>query len=495
MEVTEITKLRREVLTRLARYTYEGSLVDRVYEILYQVVTEDTPRYRCCVHKERAVLKNRICMALGLPTGINIIEASKIALKEPVDKDLPIIDVLPEACTQCPVEKYMVTDVCRHCLTHKCMNSCPKGAIAVYQKRAYIDHAKCIECGKCKQACPYGAIIEITRPCERACALGAIHPGADKKASMDKKICVECGACRSACPFGAIDERSCIVQLIQKIKSGAKVYALLAPSFVTQFGLKTKPGQIVAAFKALGFAAVKEVAVGADMTVLYEAKEYLDKVPTEINFMTNSCCPAFVGLVEKHAANLVNHISTTASPMVACGKKIKAEDKDAVTVFVGPCITKKIEARKYPEAIDYVLTFEEALCMLQGIGIAPASLPEEEFHTEASACGSSFPLRAGVGSAVAEAVHKMSGADVKAYYTCGLVNCVEGLKAIEEGKLDATYFEGMSCDKGCINGPGALAEPGITNVFLKKFVDAAPIKDSADNEEAQKGVAEVDMER
>ena len=164
MELTEVTKFRRAVLTGLARFTWQGTLPEHIYDILYSVVTEDSPRVRCCVHKERAVLKNRINMALGLTVGLNIVEASKIALTEPVNKALPIIDVLPEACDQCPIDKFLVTDACRHCVAHKCMNKCPKKAITIHQNRAYIDKTKCIECGMCKKVCPYGAIIEISRP-------------------------------------------------------------------------------------------------------------------------------------------------------------------------------------------------------------------------------------------------------------------------------------------------------------------------------------------
>lgn len=249
MELTEVTKFRRAVLTGLAKFTWQGTLPEHVYDILYSVVTEDGPRVRCCVHKERAVLKNRINMALGLTVDLNIVEASTRALAEPVNKELPIIDVLPEACDQCPIDKFLITDACRHCVAHKCMNKCPKQAISIHQNRAYIDKSKCIECGMCKKVCPYGAIIEVSRPCERACPLDAITAGADRKAKIDTQKCVQCGACRSACPFGAIDERSSIVQLIQTIKSGQQVYALLAPSFIGQLGFKVTPEQIVAAIK------------------------------------------------------------------------------------------------------------------------------------------------------------------------------------------------------------------------------------------------------
>lgn len=494
MELTEVAKLRREVLTRLAKYTFEGNLIDHVYDILYQVVTEDTQRYRCCVHKERAVLKNRICMALGLKTGINIIEASKIALAEPVDTTLPIIDVLPEACTQCPIEKFLVTDACRHCIAHKCMNSCPKKAISIHQNRAYINKDTCIECGKCKSVCPYGAIIEISRPCERACALDAIHPGENRKAELDKDKCVDCGTCRSACPFGAIDERSSIVQLIQTIKSEKKVCIMLAPSFVTQFGIKVLPGQIISALKQIGFAEVVEVAIGADMTTIYEAEEFMHKIPEKQAFMTNSCCPSLVNLIHKHLPELSDNISTTISPMVACGRMVKLNNPEMITVFVGPCISKKLEARRYADAVDFVLTYEELDCLIKGAGIEIEKLDNIEFRSEASKLGQSFPLHKGVENAVAETVKECGGNEVKAVYCSGLLECKEMLKKIAKGEIDANYFEGMSCSKGCIDGPGALADAGITNVFMKKFITAGAVEKVKDSKIAGISVQKVEME-
>ena len=137
MELTAVAQLRRMVLEHLSRYTWNNELPDHVYDIL-QEVREDTPRYRCCVYKERAVLKNRIDMALGQECSSNIIEAAKLTLNEPERTDLPIIDVLPAACDQCPIDAYYVTDMCRHCITHKCMNNCPKKAITIIQDLSLI---------------------------------------------------------------------------------------------------------------------------------------------------------------------------------------------------------------------------------------------------------------------------------------------------------------------------------------------------------------------
>ena len=330
MELTAVAQLRRMVLEHLARYTWEDRLKESVYDIL-QEVREDTPRYRCCVCKERAVLKNRIDMALGQTCDQNIIEASKRTMRNDIDKTLPVIDVLPAACDQCPIDAYYVTDACRHCITHKCMNNCPKKAISIIQDRAFIDRTKCVECGRCKQVCPYGAIIEIHRPCVRACALGAITIGEDRKAKIDHEMCVECGACRAACPFGAIDERSSIVPVIMNIKTGSKVIAMVAPSIVGQFGLKVKPDQIYTALKMAGFSDVVEVAIGADIVSVEEAEEYIEKVPEKQAFMTSSCCPAFVKIVKKYVGDAADNISHTVSPMVATGRWLKEQYPDAVT--------------------------------------------------------------------------------------------------------------------------------------------------------------------
>ncbi len=481
MELTAVAQLRRMVLEHLSRYTWNDELVDHVYDIL-QEVREDTPRYRCCVYKERAVLKNRINMALGQECKTNIIEASKLTLNEPERKDLPFIDVLPAACDQCPIDAYHVTDMCRHCIAHKCMNNCPRKAITLVQNRAFIDKTKCVECGRCKQVCPYGAIIEIHRPCVRACALGAVSIGEDRKAIIDHEICVSCGACRNACPFGAIDERSNIVRVITSIKSGKEVIALVAPSIVGQFGLKVTMGQVYSALKAAGFADVVEAGLGADITSVKEAEEYIAKVPSEHNYMTSSCCPAFVKLIKTQIPQAAAKVSETASPMISTGLYIKGQRPDAVTVFIGPCIAKKNEAREHNEIIDYVLTFEEAMCMLEGKDIKIAEQPVDQYEREASKLGLGFPLTAGVTAAVQDTVAAMGGQVRQAHYASGLDNCLQAVKDAEAGKLDCSYLEGMACPNGCLDGPGTVGDFRITKVALSKYATAAPNQQAVNTE-------------
>ncbi len=480
MELTAVAQLRRMVLEHISRYTWNGELPERVYEILDEV-REDTPRYRCCVYKERAVLKNRIDMALGQPADEHIVSAARKTLEEAERLDLPVIDVLPVACDQCPIETYFVTDACRHCIAHKCMNNCPKKAISLVQNRAFIDRTKCVECGRCKQVCPYGAIIEIHRPCVRACGLQAVSIGSDKKAVIDHEKCVACGACRNACPFGAIDERSSIVRVIMEIKRKHNVIAMVAPSIAGQFGFKITMGQIYAALKKAGFAEIVEVGVGADITSVKEAEEYMEKVPARQEFMTSSCCPAFVRLVKQHVQEAAGNVSETDSPMVSCARWVKKTYPDAVTVFIGPCIAKKAEGRMHYDVVDYVMTFEELLCMLEGKDIYFQDVEAGKYERDASRLGLGFPLTAGVTAAVKGAVEEIGGTVRAAHYASGLDNCLADVRAAAAGRLDCSYLEGMACPNGCLDGPGTVGDFRISKVALSKYADASPNKSASDD--------------
>lgn len=496
METTQVTKFRREVLRRIAQYTWNDELPDHVYDIIYQTVRDDTQRVRCCVHKERAVLKNRIQMALWQPLKLNIINAANAALAGDFDKSLPVMDVLPDACDSCPIDRYYVTDVCRHCIQHKCIDNCPKHAISIQNNRAFIDRDVCIECGRCSKSCPYGAIIEINRPCIQACALGAMSAseGEDTRTVIDHEKCVSCGNCRSACPFGALEERSMIVPLLLALKKKQRpVVAMLAPSFVGQLGMKVTPAAIVDGLRALGFTAVVEVAVGADITTLHEAEEFLEKVPKDIPFLTSSCCPAFVDLVRKHFPEYGENISETVSPMISCARWVKEKYKNAMTCFIGPCIAKKSEAIHFKDDVDFVLTYEELSCIFEGTGVDLA-VPTEEYETTAAAGGIGFPLERGVQSSMKKVLPEERAESAKMEYAAGLEKCSEKLSEIKAGKLSCEYFEGMACAQGCVDGPGALAQQGLTRVMVTKFAGGAPKKRSDENQTAVEANSRLHLE-
>ena len=480
-EINEITKIRRKVLTEIAQMTFEGRLGTDVENILFSVVTDDGPRYRCCIHKERAVLQDRIKSALSQPMQTNIHDAAVAAL-DGVIADSPIIQVLPVACDQCPLDRFIVTDACRNCLAHSCIASCPKKAISVVANRSYIDKSKCIECGLCKRSCPYGAIIEISRPCERACELGAIKADQARKAVIDYDKCVHCGACKTACPFGAISDRSMIVQIIQRIKAGRRVYAMLAPAFIGQFGVQVRPGQVLAGLKQLGFHAVHEVSVGADAVAVEEAREFSERVRQPGEFMTTSCCPAFVSMVEKHLPTAKENLSSLVSPMVAAALNIKKEDPEAVVVFVGPCIAKKSEAEHYPGIVDYVLTFEELATMIVGAGINVTELDAGAFSTAGSKDGNIFARAGGVLQAVENVLSQLApDVSLQAERCEGLANCKKCLQEIQAGKKNVNFFEGMACTGGCVGGPGILTDFRVTAKLVENFANAATEKSAVTN--------------
>lgn len=497
METTQITNFRRKVLRDIARYTWDDCLTEKIYDILYKTVREDTPRVRCCVHKERAVLKNRIQMALWQPIGLNIINAAQATLDGVFDKTLNVMDVLPQACDACPIDRYYVTDVCRHCVQHKCIDHCPKKAISIQAGRAYIDRDECIDCGTCLKVCPFNAITEIVRPCVKACGLGAISPGEDGRTVIDHEKCISCGTCRSACPFGALEERSMIVHVLMALKAKKKVYALMAPSYAGQFGPKAAPGQILAALKKLGFAGLVEVSLGADLTALNEAEEFLDKVPDKQSFMTSSCCPAFVQLVEKHFPEYKDNVSETVSPMVATGRWMKEREPEAVTCFVGPCIAKKGEAIANGDCIDFVLTYEELACIFEGLDIKVEELEPEEIQLQGSADGMRFPLDRGVSQAVKSILQRKHIPEPTMEYADGSTNIKEKLTELKTGKLspEPAYFEGMACVNGCIDGPGTMSLPGFTKVMVSKLADTSAAKTAQEDAAAVTAAKRLALER
>lgn len=485
LKITEVVRIRRIVLAEIARLTYSGELDKKnIIDLFDHVVTEDGPRYRCCVYKERAILRDRVKFVMAQPLTSGIAEAAKDALDGKI-ADMPVINIMHEACDQCPIDKFFITNACRNCVAHNCIASCPKKAITVVHNQAYIDKSSCVECGLCKSSCRYGAIVEITRPCEQACELGAVKADKERRAVIDYDKCVQCGACKVACPFGAITEQSFIVQIIQQIKAGKRVYAVLAPAFVSQFGAQVKPGQVINALRQAGFHDVWEASFGADIVTMKEAEEFADIVPEKQKFMTTSCCPAFVGLVNKHLPQFNNQVSTTISPMVATGKVIKDADPEAVVVFIGPCLAKKVEAKQYPEIIDFVVTFEEMANVLIGAGIDIAGVGEDEFITTASRDGNAFAKAGGVVQAVIDAAATVApDLLVKPHRAEGLKNCKVALLQMNTGKIDANFFEGMACNGGCVGGPGILTDMRVSNKMVDAFATASTMTAAPDNQRA-----------
>ena len=439
---TNVQELKYKVLKEVAKAAYNGTLLEEYNEIPKRIVPGPDPTTRCCIYKERAIVADRIKLALG-------------GNKE----NSNVVEVIPIACDECPLGGYEVLDRCRGCIAHRCEHACHKGAITFDERtrRAIIDKTKCVNCGLCAKACQYNAIQNFLRPCEQACKVKAISAGEDYAAKINDEKCVQCGVCVYQCPFGAIMDKSSIVDVINMIKDSEfstkyPVYAIVAPSISAQFDYATL-GQIITAIKKLGFHNTIETALGADLVAYNEAKELEEK-----GFLTSSCCPTFVAYIKKNFPKLIPNISHNPSPMAALAKWIKENDTTAKVVFIGPCVSKKMEIKREDVApyVDYVLTFEELQALIDSRNIDASSLEESPLDN-ASYFGRIFARVGGLSDAVVQALKEQeSDFEAKSFVCDGIENFKLALLKAQSGKADFNFIEGMGCVGGCIGGPCCL---------------------------------------
>jgi [FeFe] hydrogenase (group B1/B3) len=426
-------------LKSVAKYTQLNQLDRAFFDIPRMIIPGKKPSTRCCVYKERAIIEERVRLAIG-------------------DDDSKVIEVIDIACDECPASGYTVSEGCRGCIAHRCLSVCKVGAISFdSHQKAIIDKSKCVNCGLCAKACQYSAIVDKKRPCEIACKVGAISMAETKEAQIDYEKCISCGACVYQCPFGAIVDKSSItkaVRLLQlsKKENNKKAYAIVAPSISSQFQNAKLP-QVITGIKKLGFHTVLEAALGADMVAFEEAKEFQDK-----DFMTSSCCPSFVEYIYKHQTAFIDFVSHSQSPMIRLARYIKQIDDLAVVVFIGPCISKKMEAMKpvYKGIVDCVLTFEELQALFDCDEINLSEL-EETILDNASYYGRIFARSGGLTDALQEAlIESKCDIDVNTVVSSGIEECKINLLRLSRKKPDKTFFEGMACVGGCIGGPCCL---------------------------------------
>ncbi len=438
-----ILKLKHLVLQKVAEKAWEGTLTEEAKEqIPYEIIPGPRAQYRCCIYKEREIVRQRVRLACGQsPSG-----------KPESDN---IVQVIGAACEECPIASYIVTDNCRNCMGKACYNSCNFDAITIGDYRAHINPDKCRECGKCASACPYNAIAHLERPCKKVCPVDAITYDEYGVCQIDEKKCIQCGACIHNCPFGAIGSKSFIVDVINHIREGKKVIAMCAPATEGQFGEDITMGSIRTALKKCGFADMVEVGLGGDMTAAYEAEEWSEAYK-EGKKMTTSCCPAFVNLLKKHfPQQYEENMSTTVSPMCAVSRMLKYQYPDCITVFVGPCIAKKAEAqdKSVPGNADYALTYGELHAIMKAKGVEFE--PEDNAYQEASVWGKRFGNAGGVANAVIECMQERGEdtSQMKLLKCSGGAECKKALLLLKVGRLPEDFIEGMICTGGCINGP------------------------------------------
>ena len=459
------TFIRRELMIRIVRAFDDGTLEKELDQIPIKLRPKNSVASGCCVYHDRAIFKYRLMALLGVSVEDETDEAKSLAAyfaekawgggANDTRPKTPL-SVCGPACSGCPDAKVVSTPNCRGCIAHQCVYNCPKKAISIVGGQSVIDQSLCIKCGKCITACPYHAIVKTSVPCEDACPVGAIRKNDHGVAEIDFEKCIFCGKCFAACPFAAVMERSQLVDVLAAMKRGEKLVAMIAPAAEKQFPGKIE--QLLAACAKAGFSDVMEVALGAEMTTAHETAEFIERMEKDPKtFMTTSCCPAWVNLVGKHLPDLVDHVSLTPSPMVYAREIVKSKDPNAKTVFIGPCVAKRSEARR--KDVDYVLSFEELGAILAGRKIDVIACEPWPVERPANPTARNYARSCGVTDAVlTEATSKIPGFKLDAKQingidrkTCAMV------KLYAAGKMPVNFLEVMACPGGCQNGPCSLA--------------------------------------
>ncbi len=452
---TRVQHIKYQVLREVAREAYAGTLTENLLDLPKRIIPGKTPSMRCCVYKERAVIGERIKLAMG------------------GDRNNPnVIEVIDIACEECPGGGYTVTDSCRGCLAHRCADACKFGAISFDEHHtAHIDKSKCVNCGACAKVCPYSAIANRKRPCQIACKINAVKTAENGIAAIDNSKCISCGACVYQCPFGAITDKSYILDAIDILKNSNnneayKVFAVVAPSIASQFKY-ARLGQVFSGLFEMGFYDIAEAALGADMVAKAESAELAEK-----GFLVSSCCPAFVSYIEKAFPQLVPYISQNLSPMAAISAYIKAQHPGCKVVFIGPCTAKKGEVKKdtVRDFVDVAITFEELQALFDSRDIDITALPERTLSS-ASYFGRIFARCGGLSNAVAEGLKEqgLSDFELKPATCDGIDDCRVALLKKSKNVLDANFIEGMACIGGCVGGAGCLTHGEKNKVDVEKY--------------------------
>ena len=485
---TSINDIRKMVFTEVARlsYQYQPGDLSEMEKIPYRIIPGEVSTYRESVFLERAIVKERMRLAMGLPLR-DVTEHAPVSqgAEECVYPEKyyqpPLINIIKFACHKCPDNKVVITDQCQGCLAQPCRQVCPKDAIYFERGQCHIDESKCVKCGKCMGVCQYGAILRMERPCAVACGMKAIKSDEYGRAEIDQEKCVSCGMCLANCPFGAIADKAQIFQCIQALRGDTPVYAAIAPAIAGQFGKDLTPEKMRAAFLKLGFADLVEVAIGADLCTLQEARDFLNEVPEKLPFMGTSCCPAWSVMAKREFPQQADCISMALTPMVLTGRLLKKQHPGCKVAFIGPCAAKKLEAsrRSIRSDVDFVLTFEEVMGMFQAKEVDFSALEAAPVPSTASADGRGFSVSGGVAEAVVNCIrHLAPDREIHVEHAEGLNDCRKMLMRAKAGKLNGCLLEGMACPGGCIGGAGTV------QLIPKAIQEVEKIKKASDKAHA-----------
>lgn len=342
-------------------------------------------------------------------------------------------------------------------------------------------HPLVIREGACD--CPH----EERAACAARCPFGAMRVGGDENIEIDPALCVGCSECIRGCAKDKLAASTDILPALKAVRAGKGLsYALIAPAFLGQFQASVTPGKLRTALKAVGFDGMIEVALFADILTLKEALEFDKNIVKESDYqLTSCCCPMWIAMIRKIYKELMPHVPGSVSPMVACARTIKALYPDALTVFIGPCLAKKAEAREkdLAGAVDYVLTFNEVQSIFELLGIDPAAMGESD-KDHSSRAGRIYARVGGVSEAVRGTVARLNPdrpITVKTRQADGVPALKAMIGDILAGNGRGNFYEGMGCVGGCVGGPRAIAPMEAGRAAVEVYGDRALYRTPAEN--------------
>lgn len=328
---------------------------------------------------------------------------------------------------------------------------------------------------------------EDQNACVNVCPFDAMQTSDSGNVEIKQDQCLACSACIDHCHFEKLTASRDIIPTLEAIKKNKNLsYALVAPAFLGQFSKEVTPGKLRNALKEIGFDGMIEVSLFADILTLKEALEFNHNINEETDFqLASCCCPIWIAMIRKIYHDLLPHVPGAVSPMVAAGRTVKHLHPDSVTVFIGPCIAKKSEAKE-PDlvgAIDHVLTFQEVRDILEAMKIDPAKM-EESDKDHSSRAGRIYARSGGVSEAVRETAkridphHKIS---VHTQQADGVAACKAMIKELLEGNTTANFFEGMGCAGGCVGGPKSIIDRAQGRKNVDEYGNQATYETPIDN--------------
>lgn len=471
--------IRRDLLTRIIKLLEKNQLQQEIDRIPIDLKPRYNNPVRCCVHKDRAVLKYKLMAILGFNIQDEtdeltpLSEYAKMAIERKEHSDV-FLTVVDEACSSCRQTSYEVSNLCRGCVARPCITNCPKDAISFIDGKANINHKSCVNCGKCLKMCPFHAIVYMPVPCEEVCPVNAITKNDRGVEEINNEKCINCGKCLVACPFGAIMQKSNLVEIFNAKNNGKELIALIAPAIAGQFA--TEIEKIITSFSYLGFSSVYEVAQGAEKTIINEANEWKEKIQNGDPFITSSCCPSYTSWVNKHFPEIKPLVSHTKTPLYYTAELVRKNHPNACLVFVSPCTAKRSEVFNNP-MIDFTISFEEFGSWLVAKGIDLNSIERTNSIYTPSALARGFATSGGVANAVKNLAPDLSEVIINGLDKTS-IRFIKSLTKNNEGN----FVEVMSCENGCIGGCNVISNPKIA---------ARQIKETIKNEQKQHKIVDA----